>query len=1124
MATAIQRRGGTTAEHANFTGLSREITVDTDKNTVVVHDGVTAGGHPLATAAQLAAISGTVGNIVADITGVIAGNGLTGGADSGNANLNVGAGYGISVSSDAVSISNADVRGLFSASGDLSYNASSGVFSFTNDAGDIEGVTAGNGLIGGGTTGTVTLNIGAGTGILVNTDDVAVNATYIKSLFSATDTGGDGSFSYSNGEFSYTGPSQAEANARMDAYLVGGGGITKTNGTFSVGAGTGITVNTDDIAVNAAYITSLFSATDAGGDGSFTYSNGVFTYTGPSATEVRAHLTGGSGLTYSSGTFAVGAGTGITVNADDVAVNATYITSLFSATDAGGDGSFSYSNGVFTYTGPSQAEANTRIDARLSGGTGVTYTSGVIAIGQAVNTTSNVIFNNIDATGTVTIEGNLVVNGNTTTISATNLSVEDALIYLNANSTITNPDLGFVGNYNDGTYAHTGVFRDATDGRWKFFKGYVPEPGQVIDTSNNTFQFADVQANVFYGTIVGNVTGTVSSLSNHDTADLAEGTNLYFTAARARGNISVTDAGGDGSLSYDSGTGIITYTGPSQAEANTRIDARISGGAGLTYTSGVLAVGAGTGITVNADNVAVNATYITSLFSASDAGGDGSFSYSNGVFTYTGPSQAEANSRIDARLSGTNGVSYSSGVISLASSTAGAGLTFASGVLAVGAGTGITVNADDVALSASGVAAGTYGNATAVSQVVVDTYGRVTSASNIAITPAVGSITGLGTGVATFLATPSSANLAGAVTDETGSGALVFATSPSLTTPTLGVASATSINKVAFTAPATSATLTLANGSTLATNGAFALTLTTTAASNVTFPTSGTLSTQAGSETLTNKTINGANNTLTVRIANDVSGLGTGVASALAVNTGSSGAFVVNGGALGTPTSGTLTNATGLPVSTGISGLGTGVATFLATPSSANLAGAVTDETGSGALVFATSPTFTTQITTPVIVKSGTTATGNIGQSDNTFNTIFAATFSGTATTARYADLAEKYSADADYEPGTVLHFGGEAEVTLCDTDMCRKVAGVVTTAPAHLMNSELGGVAAAIALQGRVPCKVVGPVAKGDMMVSAGNGRARAEANPVVGSVIGKSLENFDGAEGVIEVAVGRL
>jgi hypothetical protein len=101
----------------------------------------------------------------------------------------------------------------------------------------------------------------------------------------------------------------------------------------------------------------------------------------------------------------------------------------------------------------------------------------------------------------------------------------------------------------------------------------------------------------------------------------------------------------------------------------------------------------------------------------------------------------------------------------------------------------------------------------------------------------------------------------------------------------------------------------------------------------------------------------------TLPVANGGTGitsLGTGVATALGVNVGSSGAFVANGGALGTPSSGTLTNATGLPVSTGISGLGTGVATFLGTPSSANLASAITDETGSGALVFATSPTLVT--------------------------------------------------------------------------------------------------------------------------------------------------------------------
>jgi hypothetical protein len=153
------------------------------------------------------------------------------------------------------------------------------------------------------------------------------------------------------------------------------------------------------------------------------------------------------------------------------------------------------------------------------------------------------------------------------------------------------------------------------------------------------------------------------------------------------------------------------------------------------------------------------------------------------------------------------------------------------------------------------------------------------------------------------------------------------------------------------------------------------------------------------------------------------------------------------------------------------------------------------------------------------IVNGQANGTGNIGASGAGFNTIFAK-----ATSAQYADLAENYAADAEYEPGTVLHFGGSQEVTLCDEDMCRRVAGVVSTNPAYLMNGDLQGFAAAVALQGRVPCKVRGSVRKGDMMVSAGSGYARAEDNPVLGSVIGKALENFDGLEGVIEVVVGRV
>jgi hypothetical protein len=129
----------------------------------------------------------------------------------------------------------------------------------------------------------------------------------------------------------------------------------------------------------------------------------------------------------------------------------------------------------------------------------------------------------------------------------------------------------------------------------------------------------------------------------------------------------------------------------------------------------------------------------------------------------------------------------------------------------------------------------------------------------------------------------------------------------------------------------------------------------------------------------------------------------------------------------------------------------------------------------------------------------------------------------GSRLQATYADLAEYYEADDVYSPGTVLAFGGEKEVTIAE-DGTTRVAGVVSTNPAYAMNANCQGIAVAIALQGRVPTKVRGSVRKGDMMVSAGNGYARPWNNPQMGTVIGKSLENFDGVEGVIEVAVGRL
>ena len=128
-------------------------------------------------------------------------------------------------------------------------------------------------------------------------------------------------------------------------------------------------------------------------------------------------------------------------------------------------------------------------------------------------------------------------------------------------------------------------------------------------------------------------------------------------------------------------------------------------------------------------------------------------------------------------------------------------------------------------------------------------------------------------------------------------------------------------------------------------------------------------------------------------------------------------------------------------------------------------------------------------------------------------------TLAGTATSAQYADLAEMYSAydNAAQEAGTVVMFAGNAVVKVCDEDACSAVAGIVSTDPAYLMNSDQPG--APLALAGRVPCKVTGAVKAGDLMVSAGNGMARAEADPKMGTVIGKAIEDHEGGEGVIEV-----
>ena len=154
-------------------------------------------------------------------------------------------------------------------------------------------------------------------------------------------------------------------------------------------------------------------------------------------------------------------------------------------------------------------------------------------------------------------------------------------------------------------------------------------------------------------------------------------------------------------------------------------------------------------------------------------------------------------------------------------------------------------------------------------------------------------------------------------------------------------------------------------------------------------------------------------------------------------------------------------------------------------------------------------------------------ATGNQGLETDTSLTYNPSTniLSTTASSAQYADLAEKYSSDKVYEPGTIVMFGGDTEVTIA-SERTRAVAGIVSTNPAYLMNSHMEGLTVDVALQGRVFCKVQGRINKGDMIVNGGTGGIGiADNNPQLGMVVGKALQDYNSPEvGTIEVVVGRL
>jgi len=177
--------------------------------------------------------------------------------------------------------------------------------------------------------------------------------------------------------------------------------------------------------------------------------------------------------------------------------------------------------------------------------------------------------------------------------------------------------------------------------------------------------------------------------------------------------------------------------------------------------------------------------------------------------------------------------------------------------------------------------------------------------------------------------------------------------------------------------------------------------------------------------------------------------------------------------------------------------------------------------TANGDIVFAVSGANIVTVTSAGIVNNQANGVGNIGNSSNYFNTVFAR-----STSAQYADVAERFAADADYEAGTVVELGGSAEITKVGADLSDKVFGVISTRAAYLMNAGAGtdNTHPPVAMTGRVPVKVVGQVNKGDRLVSAGNGVARSAKPGEAGAfnTIGRALANkLDAGLGTVEAIV---